>query len=103
MLRPPYGTVNQKMRSTIDLPMIYWNVDTQDWSSRNKKKILQRCKQISDGDIVLMHDLYTTTADAVEVLVPRLKKKGFQLVTVEELFYYKGIQAKGGKVYYSGK
>jgi peptidoglycan/xylan/chitin deacetylase (PgdA/CDA1 family) len=103
MLRPPYGTVNQKMRSAINLPMIYWNVDTQDWESRNPKKILRRCKNISDGDIVLMHDLYTTTADAVEVLVPRLKKKGFQLVTVEELFYYKGIDAEGGKVYYSGK
>jgi peptidoglycan/xylan/chitin deacetylase (PgdA/CDA1 family) len=103
MLRPPYGTVNKTMRSAIDLPMIYWDVDTQDWSSRNKKKILQRCKNISDGDIVLMHDLYPTTADAVEVLVPRLQKKGFQLVTVEELFYYKGVDAKGGKVYYSAK
>lgn len=103
MLRPPYGTISKRMRATIKLPMIYWNVDTQDWSSRNKKKILLRCKGIQDGDIVLMHELYSETASAVATLVPRMKKRGYQFVTVEELFYYKGIQAEGGKVYYSGK
>ena len=103
MLRPPYGNVNDKMRQTIRIPMIYWNVDTEDWASRNKDKILSRCKRIKDGDIVLMHDLYPSTAAAVEKLVPKLRKKGFQLVTVEELFYYKGIDAKGGKVYFNGR
>ena len=103
MLRPPYGNVNDKMRQTIRIPMIYWNVDTEDWASRNKDKILSRCKSIKDGDIVLMHDLYPSTAAAVEKLVPKLRKKCFQLVTVEELFYYKGIDAKGGKVYFNGR
>ena len=103
MLRPPYGNVNDKMRRTIKIPMIYWSVDTEDWASRNSKKILKKCKSISDGDIVLMHDLYPSTAGAVEKLVPKLRKKGFQLVTVEELFYYKGVDAEGGKVYFSGK
>ena len=103
MLRPPYGNVNDKMRETIQIPMIYWSVDTEDWASRNKDKILKRCKVIKDGDIVLMHDLYPSTAAAVEKLVPKLRKKGFQLVTVEELFYYKGIDAKGGKVYFSAR
>ena len=103
MLRPPYGNVNDKMRQTIRIPMIYWNVDTEDWASRNKDKILSRCKSIKDGDIVLMHDLYPSTAAAVEKLVPKLRKKGFQLVTVEELFYYKGIDAEGGKVYFNGR
>lgn len=103
MLRPPYGNVNDKMRQTVRIPMIYWNVDTEDWASRNKDKILSRCKSIKDGDIVLMHDLYPSTAAAVEKLVPKLRKKGFQLVTVEELFYYKGIDAKGGKVYFNGR
>lgn len=103
MLRPPYGNVNDKMRQTIQIPMIYWSVDTEDWASRNKDKILSRCKNIKDGDIVLMHDLYPSTAAAVKKLVPKLRKKGFQLVTVEELFYYKGIDAKGGKVYFSAR
>lgn len=103
MLRPPYGDVNDTMRKTVNMPMINWDVDTEDWKSKSKKEILKRCKVIEDGDIVLMHDLYSTTADAVEILVPRMRKKGFQFVTVEELFYYKGIDAEKGKVYYSGK
>ena len=83
--------------------MVCWNVDSEDWKSRNTKKVLKRCNSIQDGDIILMHDLYPTTAKAVATLVPKLRKKGFQLVTVDELFYYKGIKAEAGKVYYSGK
>lgn len=102
-LRPPGGAVNGKVKKTVNVPMICWNVDSEDWKSRNTKKILQRCKSVSDGDIILMHDLYPTTAKAVEKLVPQLKKRGFQMVTIDELFYYKGIALKPGKVYFSGK
>lgn len=102
-LRPPGGSINDTMRSTIKVPMIYWSVDTEDWKSRNKKSVLNECKVIQDGDIVLMHDLYPSTADAVEKLVPRLVKEGYQLVTVDELLYYNGIEAEAGKVYASGR
>lgn len=102
-LRPPGGFVDKKVRKAVDVPMVCWSIDTQDWKSRNKKKILKQCKSIRDGDIVLMHDLYPTTAAAVEKLVPKLKKKGFLLVTVDELFYYKGISPQAGKVYFSGR
>ena len=102
-LRPPGGLVNDMVKKVIDVPLIYWNVDTQDWMSRNSQKILAKCQSLMDGDIVLMHDLYPTTADAVNKLVPKLIKKGFQLVTIDELFYYKDIDAKGGAIYYSGR
>lgn len=102
-LRPPGGAVNDKVKKNVNVPMVCWNVDSEDWKSRNTKKIIARCRSIEDGDIVLMHDLYPTTAKAVAKLVPQLKKKGFQIVTVDELFYYKGIKAEGGEVYFSGK
>lgn len=103
VLRPPGGLVNKKVRSTVKVPMICWTVDSEDWKSRNKKKVLKECKNIKDGDIVLMHDLYPSTAAAAEKLIPSLKKKGFQMVTVDELFYYKGIQLENGKVYFSAR
>ncbi|MBR1740769.1 MAG: polysaccharide deacetylase family protein [Lachnospiraceae bacterium] len=102
-LRPPGGGVNDTVRKYVGLPMICWDVDTEDWKSRNAGKVLKRCKNISDGDIVLMHDLYPSSAEAVKKLIPRLVKKGFQLVTVDELFYYKGIKLQKGKVYFSAK
>ncbi|MDE6567406.1 MAG: polysaccharide deacetylase family protein [Lachnospiraceae bacterium] len=102
-LRPPYGNVSQKMRKTVPVPMFYWSLDSEDWKSRNVDSILKKCKSVEDGDIILMHDLYPTTAKAAEKLVPKLVKKGFQLVTIDELMYYKGIKGKAGKVYYSGR
>lgn len=102
-LRPPYGHVSSAMRKTIKTPMYYWSVDSEDWKSKNADSVVKRCKKVKDGDIILMHDLYPTTADAVERLVPYLKKKGIQMVTIDELFYYKKIEQKAGKVYYSGR
>ena len=102
-LRPPGGGVNDTVRKYVGLPMICWDVDTEDWKSRNSTKVLNRCNNIEDGDIVLMHDLYPSTANAVKKLIPSLVEKGFQLVTVDELFYYKGIKLENGKVYYNAK
>ena len=76
----------------MDYPFIKWNVDSLDWKSRNKNKILTQIRKTNnfDGHIILMHSIYGTTADATEVLVPELINKGYQLVTVSELAFYKG-------------
>ena len=55
--------------------------------------------QVKDGDIILMHDLQSSTADACETLIPELKKRGYQLVTVSELLASEGITPVAGKVY----
>lgn len=103
LIRPPYGNISTTMRKNIKIPMMYWSIDTDDWKWRNATKVLAECKNVQDGDIILMHDLYSSTAAAVKKLVPRLKKKGYQLVTIDEMFYYKGIKAQPGKVYASGR
>lgn len=103
LIRPPYGNISDVMRKNIKIPMIYWSIDTDDWKWRNAKKVLAECQNVQDGDIILMHDLYSSTALAVKKLVPRLQKKGYQLVTIDEMFYYKGVKAEAGKVYASGR
>jgi peptidoglycan/xylan/chitin deacetylase (PgdA/CDA1 family) len=52
-----------------------------------------------DGDIVLMHDLYSATKDAALKIIPKLIKKGYQLVTVSEMAAYKGYALEDGKAY----
>ena len=47
-----------------------------------------------------MHSIYGTTADAVEILVPELINKGYQLVTVSEMAKYKGYKLQTGTIYY---
>ena len=60
------------------MSLYYWSIDTEDWKSRNAKKVYKKAMKAKDGDIILMHDIYSSTADAVEKIVPKLKKKGFR-------------------------
>ena len=49
--------------------------------------------------IVLCHENYATTAEAMEELMPWLKEEGWQVVTVSELFAVKEKALMGGTVY----
>lgn len=98
--RPPYGECNSTVLGSIAMPAIMWSVDTLDWKTRNASKTLASVKSSTkDGGIVLMHDIHSPTADAVEPVVKHLLMQGFQLVTVSELLSYKNGGAVSGKVY----
>lgn len=100
VIRPPYGSYDDAVLGDLQIPVVLWDLDTEDWSSRNAQKIVDNVlNQVQDGDIVLMHDIYDSTADAVELLVPILKEKGFQIVTVSEMAKYKGKELECHKAY----
>lgn len=104
LLRPPYGSISNTMRKKLDMPMILWSLDTLDWKTRNTKKIFREVrKEVKDGDIILMHDIYSTTADAVEKVVPWLQNKGYDILTVSELMERKGKNIEGGSAYLNGR
>lgn len=102
LIRPPYGNANEFVKSNLPYPIINWNVDTLDWKTKNKDAIVNEVRKIGnlDGKIILMHSIYETTADAVEVIVPELINQGYQLVTVSELAYYKGATLVPGEKYF---
>lgn len=86
VFRPSYGDIPKEMRKEINLEVTLWNVDTLDWKLKNKKQIIKRAtKNTKDGDIILMHDTYKRTKDALPEIINTLKKKGFQFVTISEL------------------
>ncbi len=100
VVRPSYGSFNKKIKESINMPIIIWDIDTLDWKSHNSSKIVSRImNKVSDGDIILMHDIYSATVKAVEIVVPKLLSEGYQIVSVSELFYYKNIELENGKVY----
>lgn len=100
IVRPSYGSVNKRIKKLADRPIIIWDIDTLDWKHHNSSYISNNVlNKAKDGDIVLMHDIYTATVNAVELLVPKLMNEGYQLVTVSELFYYKNITLEKGNVY----
>lgn len=103
-LRPPYGEVNDVVKKSVKKPMIYWSVDTEDWRNKDTDVIVEHVlDQVQDGDIILFHDLYETTAAAIEILVPKLIEEGYQLVTVSELFDAKEIPLENGEIYYHAR
>jgi len=102
LFRPPYGSVNNYVIKISPYAFINWNVDTLDWQNRNSKKIYKHIlKTAEDGNIVLMHDIYSSTAEAVRMVLPELKARGYDIVTVSELAKRKNIEIKKGNVYYS--
>ena len=105
--RPPGGISTkliEKECKNENMPLYLWDVDTQDWSLLNASAIYKSVmKNVSDGDIVLMHEIYDTTADALKLIIPRLKKQGYQFVTCSELIAAKtGEAPKPGELYYNG-
>ena len=97
--RPPYGNRNHELEEVIGMPAVLWTLDSKDWSNRDEDithdKIINN---IEDGDIVLMHSLYMSSANATRRLVPELIDEGYQLVTVSELLKYKGYDIENLKV-----
>ena len=102
-MRPPGGFINtdsQHALASYGVPAMMWSIDTLDWKSRNPQSIINSVlNKVKDGDVILMHDLYGTTAQAVAVLVPELIQRGYQLVTISDLAACRGgIQP--GQIYY---
>jgi peptidoglycan/xylan/chitin deacetylase (PgdA/CDA1 family) len=98
--RPPYGERNTSMEQSIDMVAILWNVDSRDWSNRDADTTYRNVMNGSTpNDIVLMHSLYMSTAEACERIVPELMDQGYQLVTVSELMQYLDVEGKsfGGR------
>ncbi len=93
--RPPYGNCNTDAQKQIPLPIYLWSVDTLDWKSRNANAIINEVKKVGnlDGRVILLHGIYSSTAEATAYLVPYLQEQGYELVTVSEL-----VQAKHGEI-----
>lgn len=98
LLRPPGGFVNSTVCSFAGKPIVMWSVDTLDWKYRDAWHVASSALAAGDGDIVLMHDLYPSTAKAVKTIVPQFIERGYQLVTISELAYFKGYKLSPGIV-----
>lgn len=102
VLRPPEGAANDTVKANVGMPMVLWSVDSRDWDYRNADKDYKTVMDnVFDGSIVLMHDLYPATADAVARLIPELAKQGYKFVTFSELMKIRGVDVEPGEKYFS--
>lgn len=99
-VRPPYGLCTDREAAALSVPLVNWSVDTEDWKSKDADRIVDIIyRQTGDGDIILLHDRYQNTVDAVLQAVPHLQEQGYVFVTVEELLTLRGITPKAGVTY----
>ena len=100
LMRPPYGSVNGTVRSTMEQPMIMWSVDPQDWKDRDAGTVRSRVRAATyDGAIVLMHDIHASTVDAVAGIIDDLRADGYEFLTVSELAEVRGVKMENGVTY----
>ncbi|WUH97384.1 polysaccharide deacetylase family protein [Spirillospora sp. NBC_00431] len=98
LTRPPYGATDKQVGQAVGMPLILWSVDTLDWRYRSVGRGTRvGIKEPERGGIVLYHDIHKPSVDAIPKVVDGLKKRGFTLVTVSELFQGKPLQA--GRTY----
>ena len=102
LFRPPYGAVNEAIRMSVPYPFAFWSVDTLDWQRKDGAAIAEYILNTAqDGDVVLLHDIYGFTLDAMRVVVPELKARGYQLVTFSEMMEVHGVTMENGEKYFN--
>lgn len=85
IMRPPYGSYNAATKG-LGWPIILWNVDSEDWKNRNAAATTALImKEVRRGSIVLMHDIWPSTAEALPGIIDQLRAQGYTFVTVPQL------------------
>ncbi|UOQ91558.1 polysaccharide deacetylase family sporulation protein PdaB [Halobacillus shinanisalinarum] len=90
-IRPPHGHLNEEILAAIEqegLETVQWSLNPRDWENPGTNAIIDQIMGTgAKGDIILLHasDSVKQTAKALEVVIPGLKQKGFEFVTITEL------------------
>ena len=81
----------------MNLTTVLWNVDSLDWKLQNTEQIVRRVeKDVKNGDIILMHDIFPTSVEAALRIVDDLQKQG-GIFAEMMMDYASSIQWKVGK------
>lgn len=79
LFRPPYGETNGTVRQVeaqLGLTEVLWSVDSQDWNGASANQIVQAAGRLQPGGVLLMHDAYQTTINAVPQIAANLSSRG---------------------------
>jgi len=79
LFRPPYGETNatlQAVEQKYGLTQIIWDVDSQDWNNASVDAIVAANAQLTNGQVILMHDWPANTISAIPGIAAALKSRG---------------------------
>lgn len=91
--RAPYGDGNSDIYNTVNKPFFMWSLDTEDWKLLDADADYSAVMNgdLTDGTIILMHDIHEPSVKAALRLIPDLIAQGYKLVTVSEMAEAKNV------------
>lgn len=101
LFRAPNVAYSQAMYAVIEKPFIDVSIWSQDYQDKTTKDDLVNnvINNLKDGGIINMHSVHKKTAEAVPEILEQCKDKGYQVVSVSELFAIKGKKLMTGVKY----
>jgi len=68
--------------------VIQWSIDTLDYKALTGEQMWERIEpKLESGSIILMHNGTENTATSLDMLISKIKEKGFNIVKVSDLIY----------------
>jgi polysaccharide deacetylase family sporulation protein PdaB len=98
LLRTPNGNFDKRVLRIADelgYTVIQWDTDSKDWLNPGADKIIENVvSKAHSGDIILLHasDSSKQTHEALPQIIDKLRKSGFEFVSVTQLI--SGIETK---------
>lgn len=90
LFRPPYGELNLDIIRLIlkhNLTYAGWTIDSKDSYIKSKNRLADfiNATPVRPGDILLFHEDYPDTIEAMLEIIKDLRSRGFRLVTMSKL------------------
>lgn len=95
VMRPPYGSTNDAIVASVNMPQMIWSVDPQDWKYRSSSYVADHViSNTTRGDIILLHDIHWSTVSAVPAILDGLLAQGYTFVTIDQLYNHRPIEVR---------
>ena len=92
LVRAPSGAYDNKsieVAENLNMKMIQWDCDSLDWKLLSVDEMYARVtSKVQNGSIVLFHNGVENTPEALDKILTKLEKDGYEFVTVSELIYW---------------
>ena len=98
--RPPGGAITEEEAASIGREQIIWSMDPKDWVKEFRDPDILYSNVMNGGDgggakevegylsnggVILSHDIHETTVDAYDRIIKELKNQGYKFVTITQL------------------
>lgn len=91
LYRGPYGEYNDTVVAAAkdaNHVTIQWSIDSLDYKSLTGEQMWERIEpKLENGSIILMHNGTENTATSLDMIITKIKEKGYTIVPVSELIY----------------